>query len=377
MTAVIISAASKGSYDELATAAARALRDGGLVVFPTETVYGVAASAASPDGMQRLRRMKNRGEPRPFTVHIGRRGDAEQYVQHAPPVFYRLARRAWPGPVTLITETRVTPDELRRLAPAAQPGEILCDGCVGLRYPAHPVAERLLTEARVPVVASSANYAGDPPPTNFEACGAVLADVEYAFDGGRTAYGGPSTIVEVRRGGWSIQRAGVMEERTLRRLATSEIVMVCTGNSCRSPMAEYLFRHELGQRLGMSGEELTRQGFVVASAGAAANVGMPMSRGSLDELARRGINGSVHGSQPLTEEMVRRAERVFVMTPEHREAVLALAPGFEEKVMLLDPDGPVADPIGGTSEDYARAAQQIERAVQRRVEEYVNADRHW
>ena len=78
------------------------LKAGGIVAFPTETVYGVAASAANQAALARLREVKGRGSEQAFTVHLPRRSDARRYVASPPPLARRLARKAWPGPLTLI-----------------------------------------------------------------------------------------------------------------------------------------------------------------------------------------------------------------------------------------------------------------------------------
>jgi tRNA threonylcarbamoyl adenosine modification protein (Sua5/YciO/YrdC/YwlC family) len=360
--------------------ASTALRAGALVLFPTETVYGVAANAARPEALRRLRELKGSAVSlRPFTVHLGRKNDAARYLTSPPAVLRRLSRKCWPGPLTVVVHER-NPDrtEISRACPAEQMSEIYFEGRVGLRCPDHPAALALLGQLDSPVVATSANAAGQNPPTEFEVAYSSLdGKVDYALDAGRTRLGAASTVIDVRDDHWRLQRPGPIEERTLRRLARSVILMVCTGNSCRSPMAEYLFRHKLAERLGLAPEDLLAAGYEVVSAGTAACPGCGVSSGALQEMARRGIDLGRHRSQPLTIELIQQAERIYVMTPEHRDVVLGLAPGSAGMVELLDPRGPVVDPLGGAPEDYLRTADHLEQAIEARLKEFLDEDRNW
>lgn len=367
------------SYDVAVRDATAALDAGELVIFPTETVYGVAAAVRSPNAVRSLRAAKGRSDVQPFTVHIGSRADVPRFVNSPSPIAHRLVRKAWPGPLTLIFDEpnpstteigrELTPDQLR---------DVYFENAVGLRFPAHPVAEKLLSEARQPIVASSANRAGNPPPLDADTAIREIGDhVSVSLDAGRTRHSEASTIVRVSRDDWKIERAGVIDERMIRRLARSEYLLVCTGNTCRSPMAEVLFRHELSSRTGLDLDALNRAGYHVHSAGTFGAEGQPASEGAVREIARRGLSLESHGARRLTVDMIDRAERIFVMTPDHRDMVAMLSSGAARRVALLDPSGPIADPIGGPPEHYRQAAEQIERAVRTRIEELLHEDRAW
>lgn len=378
MKTQIINASDSVTYEREIRAAAEVLRRGGLVVFPTETIYGVAANADSPEAMQRLRELKGKRDSTPFTLHLGAKGHARRFLTSPSVTLRRIVRKVWPGPVTVVCEeanpgaTQVAKEYPQAVA------EIYHGAMISLRCPNHPAAERLLNEVAAPIVASGASRSSGSAPYDAAAAIAELdGDVDAVIDAGPTRHHAPSTVLEVRGNQWKVVREGILDERSLRRLTQSEILFVCTGNSCRSPLAEYLGRERLARAAGVSLPELKDLGFQVLSAGTAAYGGGSVSSGTAEELRRRGIDPRGHRSQPLTVDLVLRAERIYVMSPEHRAVVLDLVPAAADKTELLDKTGPIADPIGGTADDYRRTSEQIERSLDVRIKELLDEDRDW
>ena len=159
--------------------AAGLLRRGGLVAFPTETVYGLGANLNDPQAIQELYQVKQRPFEKQVTLHIAHKEDVRSHGVVVSAVGQKLIDRMWPGPVTLIFRR---PD----------------GSTLGFRMPNHPVALALLREAAVPVVAPSANLSGQPPPTTAREVFESFSDrIDLILDAGPTPQGVESTVVDV------------------------------------------------------------------------------------------------------------------------------------------------------------------------------------
>lgn len=167
--------------------AARALRDGGLVILPTETVYGLAGDASNPQAVAAIFEAKGRPRFNPLISHVADLAAAESIALFDDRA-RRLAERFWPGPLTLVLPVR--PD-----GPVCDLARAGLD-TVALRVPAHPLARRLLAAFGGPVVAPSANRSGRPSPTTFaDAVEETGASAAAALDGGPCEVGLESTVV--------------------------------------------------------------------------------------------------------------------------------------------------------------------------------------
>jgi len=184
--------------------------------------------------------------------------------------------------------------------------------------------------------------------------------VSLNIDDGRTQYAQPPSTIELSDRGFRMVRPGVVGEEALRRLSSLMVLFVCTGNTCRSPMAEVLFRIMAAERLGCEPEEIERHGVVVASAGLAAWGGGPASTGAVEAMREMGGNLGGHESQPLTESLVAQADIILTMTAAHRAAILAQFPEAGGRLAMLSPDRrDVIDPVGGSIDTYRSCARQI------------------
>lgn len=234
--------------------AAELLKQGKLVAFPTETVYGLGAKISDPEAIKTLFRTKGRPSDNPLIAHAASLGQIEQIAREIPPLFYRLAAKFFPGPLTVILKRHPS-------VPSIVSAGL---DSIAIRIPAHSVAIELIAQVGEPLVAPSANLSGKPSATQAIH---VIEDFEgkisAVLDGGATEIGIESTVISLLDSTPRLLRPGIIDKEEIEEVLQisladlplhSEGVPLSPGMKYRhyapyTPMKLFLHRHELERYL--------------------------------------------------------------------------------------------------------------------------------
>jgi len=352
--------------------AALAIDNGSLVAFPTETVYGIACRVQA-ESLAKLDAIKDRAAEKHYTLHIGPKLDVYKYVPTISPIGRQLVKKGWPGPLTIVFElSQADLAEQRSILDSDTIDTLYKDNTIGIRCPDNVIASLLLSHTEHPVIAPSANLAGQPPAIDGSAALAKLdGRVDLVLDGGPCKYGFGSTVVRINATGAHILRQGIYDQRDIDAMSAFNILFVCTGNTCRSPMATGLFRKYLAQKLGCTVDQLEKIGYKICSAGTMAAVGWPASPEAVEVCKAKGADISGHRSAVLSARLIRQSDVVYTMCRQHHDYVLELCPDAADKCFLLSHTMEIPDPVGGSEKDYYYSAELIEKAIGKRISELI------
>jgi len=362
-----------GEPDAAKIKEASALVDGGaLVAFPTETVYGIACRVNSAS-LARLSELKGRRPEKAYTLHISQKSDLKKYVPTVGIRTQKLIEQGWPGPLTVVFELDGQDMAKQRNRLEREVFDSLYkDNSIGVRCPDNTVASMLLGQTRNAVVAPSANITGRPAAVDAEEVLAQFSgEIELLLDAGACKYKKSSTVVKIGKKGLEILRPGVYSQTELEEMSQVKFLFVCTGNTCRSPMAEGMFCKYLAEKLGCRLDQLGKMGYKTFSAGIIDAAGFPASPEAIAACAAKGIDIKAHKSRKLSERLVEESDFIFAMCRMHRERIIALSREAANRCMLLAESEEVPDPIGRPQQVYNSCAELIEKAVKERIGELV------
>ena len=246
------------------------LATGGIAALPTETGFAIAASALHPEAVSRLIAAARAVAPHPDTPHrsvLLLRGETEA-VDWAPGLSQlagRFVQRAWPGPIALALPVGKNAGLATQLAEPVR-NALIANDSIALRVPANGLLREIMRLTPGPLIAidltDAAKAAG-----GYERLASEEAAIDLIVDQGHTRDDQPATIVEVRDNAWQIVAPGAASRGDIASMAGNLWLFICTGNTCRSPMAEALCKVTLAKRLGCTIDELAERGYVIMSAG--------------------------------------------------------------------------------------------------------------
>lgn len=336
-----------------------------MVALPTDTVYGLAARPDRQKAVDRIYRLKGRQSGKPLVLLAENLERAVELADDPPDCFRALARGFWPGPLTLVVKASGL---VRGLGLDSR-------GTVGIRVSPELVVKKILGAIEVPLASTSANRSEAP---ECHSAAEVLASLreppDLLLDGGQRPRRKPSTVLDITGPKPVLLRKGAIWPQQIEEacgqmpaLSRANVLFVCTGNTCRSPMAEGLFRHRM--------PKAWRGRVEVQSCGTGALPGMKATETARQAARKKGFDISGHRSQPLSLDLLDWADLAVAMEEKHLRAVRELCPGAAS--MLLATGG-VPDPLGGGLGDYLETMELIDShlpAIGERVAQMLGVEK--
>ncbi|MBN3041203.1 MAG: threonylcarbamoyl-AMP synthase [Candidatus Omnitrophica bacterium] len=334
---------------ELIFQAAKIISKGAIAALPTETVYGIGARADKEDMVKRLYEIKQRPKEKPFSLVMSNFDKVvNNYFDVLPPYGYRVMEKFWPGPLTVVYYS-------------------LNNEKIGVRMPAHIVTRKILEELDLALCLASANLSGQEEAVTADEVEKIFDNnIDLLIDSGKCNFAKASTVVDLTTRPFTVLREGVVsKEDLIDTFIKKRIVIVCTGNSCRSPMAEYLLRKYL-----VLIKPYLFNRYEIVSAGISAFDGAPAAENTVNILKENeDIDARGFLSRRLDRHLILSADLIFTMEDLQTKYILQYEDTAEGRVFNLKKFLPanleqdIPDPVGKSLGFYNGVYDLLKEAV--------------
>ena len=313
--------------------AANLLKKGAVLIFPTDTVYGIGTSYKNEPGMEKIFVLKKRPKTKPIAILLDAQKRALEMVESSQEIEKEM-ERVWPGAVTLLLKAKVPLSPLLKNSSSR----------VGLRIPNHHLTLKLL-RASGPLATTSANLSEQTANSKVEMIEKeILEGVDLVIDAGEVS-GKESAVWDFTGEPPKLIRGGVL--------------FVCTGNACRSPMAAGLLRKIL-QDKGNREIRVDSAGFLFSEGGA--------TREAIEVMKGEEISLLSHKSKLAKPLLIKNFDLIFVMEEIHQERIIEMVPEAAKKIFVLDLPDPIGKPLSFYEQTLSKIKEVMEKIILERIE---------
>jgi protein-tyrosine phosphatase len=337
-------------HAELIAPCIRALKSGQLVGIACESCYFAVGDPDNKKAMAKLQQIVGAKPKLPIVTAHAVTDQPDKVLAGGSMLARRLARRVWPGPVVISTATEKKGPLVPRYAPNSGSMRLL-----------------IQTIGKPLALGTPIGKDGLPPPTASALTEMAGDSLSIVLEAGPSVYSNIPTVVEVTGNQFRIPIVGAVPTDALAEQTAWLGIFICTGNTCRSPLAEEMCKKLTATKLGCEIDELESRGFRIISMGLSALAGNTATPEALIVAREFKVDLSGHRSRPMAPELLDMADAVFAMTAIHRDSILALHPYLDNATRLLCGNQDLADPIGSDLEVYRTCAKTIQKHVDRVV----------